>query len=143
MVMRICATVSVALRMHAVSCEIRAGSANELCEGIYPSAIAQCLRPMRSIPRLPRYAALLGEENVDNRDWFHDGNFFRERPLVQTLRPWLRRAAALDQSSYGTTIPATEQSDARPDCRARYCQFSARRRRPRAAARRRQRCGAQ
>src|SRR5579864_9547535 len=117
MVIRICATVSVALRMHAVSCEIRAGSANELCEGMYPSAMAQCLRPMRFIPRLPRCGAppgLLGQENVENRDWFHHGNFFRECALVQTLRPWLRRAAALDQSSYGTTIPATERSDARP-----------------------------
>src|SRR5580704_159354 len=117
MEMRMCATVSVALRMHAVSCEIRAGSANELCEGIYPSAMAQCLRPMRSIPELPRYAAPLGpgQENVENRDWFHDGNFFRECALVQTLRPRLRRAAAFGQSSCGTTNPVTEQSDARPD----------------------------
>src|SRR5579862_2451436 len=114
MVIRICATVSVALRMHAVSCEIRAGSANELCEGIYPSATAQCLRPMRSIAASRAKPPHPGEENVENRDWFHVGNFFRECALVQTLRPWLRRAAAFDQSGYGTTIPATERSDARP-----------------------------
>jgi hypothetical protein len=45
---------------------------------------------------IPRDAAPLwpGSKwgNGENRDWFHDGNFFRKRALVPlTLRPWLRR----------------------------------------------------
>src|SRR5262245_3357920 len=39
--------------MHAVSCEIKARSENELSEGIYPSAIAHRLRPMASMARAP------------------------------------------------------------------------------------------
>jgi hypothetical protein len=38
--------------MQAVSCEIRVGSEKELREGIYPSAMAQRLRPMACIPNL-------------------------------------------------------------------------------------------
>jgi hypothetical protein len=63
---------------------------------------------------IPRHAAPLRprpeQNNVENRDWFHDGNFFGKRTLAgMTLRPWLRRAAALehfqlrnDHSSHGT-----------------------------------------
>ena len=48
---------------------------------------------------IPRDAAplRLGPEqnNVENRDWFHDGNFFRKRALVRlTLRPWLHRGGS-------------------------------------------------
>src|SRR5580658_3734601 len=43
------ASLSPALRMHAVSWEIKARLENELCEGIYPSAIDHRLRPMGCI----------------------------------------------------------------------------------------------
>src|SRR5262249_4246947 len=44
-----CASRSPALRMQAVSWETRARSENELSEGMYPSGIAQRLRPIASI----------------------------------------------------------------------------------------------
>src|SRR5712672_1722771 len=47
------ASRSPALRMQAVSCEIRARSENKLSDGIYPSAMAHRLRPMTSMPRPP------------------------------------------------------------------------------------------
>src|SRR3981081_2877166 len=51
--MATCASRSPALRMQAVSCEISARSVNELAEGMYPSAIAQRLRPMASMAVVP------------------------------------------------------------------------------------------
>ena len=43
------ASASPAFKMRVVSCEISARSENELCEGIYPSAIAHRLCPIGSI----------------------------------------------------------------------------------------------
>src|SRR2546425_3656423 len=58
MVMAICASRSPAFRMHAVSCETRARSEEQLPDGIYPSAIAHRLRPISSMARLLRFAPL-------------------------------------------------------------------------------------
>src|SRR6476620_2470681 len=55
--MATCAGRSPELRMQAVSCEISAGSENELCEGIKPSAMAHRLRPMASIAAPPTQKA--------------------------------------------------------------------------------------
>src|SRR5579864_1440691 len=74
----------------------------------WPNACVRCDPlpvPRDAAPRRP----MSEQNNVENRDWFHDGNFSGQRALVRmTLRPWLRGAAALEHSSYGTTIPATE-----------------------------------
>src|SRR5712671_61493 len=53
MVIATWASRSFAFRMQAVSCEISARSENELSDGIYPSAIAQRVRPMASMSGEP------------------------------------------------------------------------------------------
>src|ERR1700741_5078335 len=56
MIISTCASRSPAVRMQAVSCEIRARSENELSEGIYPSAIDQRRRPIASMA-VPPFSA--------------------------------------------------------------------------------------
>src|SRR5258708_13398004 len=61
MVIATWASRSFAFRMQAVSCEISARSENELSDGIYPSAIAQRVRPMASMSGEPPVTRALAQ----------------------------------------------------------------------------------